>query len=169
MLALASMRVINLRNAPLQIASFSKVFRRFSPLFGSPTTSGSPTFFEGEKMKFGKWVVLGSLGVAAIFSQAAHAGDQDFSLVNKTGVVITHVLVSPHEEKSWGEDIMGKDVLGDDEKVDIKFHRSEDAEYWDLKIVDKDGHEIVWENLNLLKISKVTLKYDESKATAEVE
>src|SRR4051812_26745664 len=109
-------------------------------------------------MKFGKWVVLGSMSVAALFSQAAHAGDQDFSLVNKTGVVIAKVMVSPHEEKSWGEDVMGRDVLSDDETVDIKFHRSETAEYWDLKVIDKEGHEIVWENLNLLKISKVTLK-----------
>jgi hypothetical protein len=120
-------------------------------------------------MKAGKWLWLGTIGIAGLFAQAAHAGDQDFSLVNKTGVVITKVMVSPHDEKEWGEDVMGQDVLGDDEKVDIKFHRSETAEYWDLKIIDKDGHEIVWQNLDLLKISKVTLKYTDDNATAEVE
>ena len=64
---------------------------------------------------------------------------------------------------------MGQDVLSDDAAVDIKFHCDETAEYWDLKVIDKDGHEIVWENLNLLKISKVTLKLEDEKATAEVE
>ncbi len=120
-------------------------------------------------MKFGKWAILGALGIASFASQAAHAGDQDFTLVNHTGTAITKIMVSPHEACSWGDDIMGSDTLSDDAKVDIKFHRSEDAEYWDLKVIDKDGHEIVWENLNLLKISKVTLKYDDSKPTAEVE
>jgi len=120
-------------------------------------------------MKLGKWVWLGTLGVAALVTQAAHAGDQDFRLVNKTGVVITKVMVSPHDQKSWGEDIMGQDVLSDDDKVDIKFHCNEDAEYWDLKIVDKDGHEVIWQNLNLLKISKVTLKIKDEGAVAEVE
>ena len=55
------------------------------------------------------------------------------------------------------------------ENVDIKFHRSESAEYWDLKVIDKDGNEIVWQNLDLLKISKVTIKYKEGEATASVE
>ena len=40
-------------------------------------------------MKFGKWLWLGTIGAASLLAQAAHAGDQDFSLVNKTGVVIT--------------------------------------------------------------------------------
>ena len=89
--------------------------------------------------------------------------------MNHTGIAIAKIMVSPHEQSSWGDDIMGADTLSDDAKVDIKFHCSTEAEYWDLKVVDKDGHEIVWENLNLLKISKVTLKYEDSKATAEVE
>ena len=120
-------------------------------------------------MKFGKWVLAAAVGITSLVSQAARAGDQDFKLVNETGCVIAKIMVAPHEQKTWGEDIMGRDVLSADEAVDIKFHCTEDAEYWDLKIIDKDGHEIVWGNLNLLKISKVTLKYDESKATAEVE
>ena len=119
-------------------------------------------------MKFGKLAFAAALTVAGLVS-TARAGDQDFALVNKAGVTITHVMVSPHEQKTWGEDIMGKDVLGDDEKVDIKFHCSEDAEYWDLKVIDKDGNEIVWGNLNLLKISKLTIKYEGNTPTAEVE
>ena len=120
-------------------------------------------------MKFGKWALASAVAVTSLFASAARAGDQDFKLVNNTGVVIAKVMVSPHEQKSWGEDIMGRDVLADDEAVDIKFHCSEEAEYWDLKIVDKEGNEIVWQNLNLLKISKVTLKLDENKPTALVE
>src|SRR2546423_1165962 len=120
-------------------------------------------------MKFGKWALAAAVGITSLVSQAAFAGDQDFKLVNCTGVVIAKIMVSPHEQSTWGEDIMGRDVLSADEAVDIKFHCNESAEYWDLKVIDKEGHEIVWENLNLLKISKVTLKYDESKPTAVVE
>ena len=59
--------------------------------------------------------------------------------------------------------------LSADEAVDIKFHCNEPSEYWDLKVVDKEGNEIVWQNLNLLKISKVTLEYKDSTPTAVVE
>jgi hypothetical protein len=111
------------------------------------------------------------VGVCAMLftSKAAHAGDQDFTLVNKTGFTITKVLVAPHDDEEWGDDIMGKDTLGDDESVEIKFSRKETAEMWDLKVFDKDGHTITWSNLNLLKISKITLHFDGSKATADLE
>ena len=120
-------------------------------------------------MKFGKLALAAAFSVAGLVSSAAYAGDQDFSLVNKTGVTIAKIMVSPHDQKTWGEDIMGRDVLGCDETVDIKFHCNEDTEYWDLKIVDKEGNEIVWGNLNLLKISKLTIKYQDNEATAMVE
>lgn len=97
------------------------------------------------------------------------AGDQDFTLVNKTGVEIHAVYVSPADKDEWGEDILGEDTMGDGESVHIKFHPKEEAEKWDLKVEDKDGNSIEWEDLNLLKISKVTLHYKDGKATAEVE
>ncbi len=111
------------------------------------------------------------VGVCAMLSSArvARAGDQDFTLVNKTGITISHVLVSPHDDNNWGEDVLGKDTLADDDSVEIKFSRSESAEFWDLKVVDKDGNSIVWANLNLLKISKIKLHLDGQKATAELE
>ena len=55
--------------------------------------------------------------------------------------------------------------------MEIKFHRDETAAEWDLRIEDKGGNSIEWENLNLLKISKATLHYDAAtkKATADAE
>jgi len=99
----------------------------------------------------------------------ANAAAQDFTLVNETGVVIDKVFISPHSSDDWEEDILGQDVLANGEKVDIKFHRSQKAPLWDLKIADKEGHSIEWENLNLLHISKLTLEYKDGKATANAE
>ena len=69
----------------------------------------------------------------------------------------------------WEEDILGRDTLPEGETVDIKFTRGETAENWDLRIEDSKGNAIEWENLNLLKISKATLFYENGKARAEVE
>ena len=79
------------------------------------------------------------------------------------------MLVSPHDDNQWGEDVMGKDVLDDGESVEIKFSRTETAEDWDLKIMDKEGNSIVWGKLRLTKISKITIHYTDGKATAELE
>ena len=100
-------------------------------------------------------------------SQAGAA--QDFTLVNETGVEIDKVYIAPHDSDDWEEDILGKDTLPNGQSVDIKFHRDETAAEWDLRIEDKGGNSIEWENLNLLKINKVTLHYKDGKGTADVE
>lgn len=95
--------------------------------------------------------------------------NQDFTLINQTGVEIDKVFISPHSSNDWEEDILGRDTLPSGESVDIKFHRAEKAPLWDLRVEDKQGHSIEWENLNLLEINKLTLEYKDSKATAKID
>ena len=99
----------------------------------------------------------------------SYAGKQDFLLVNKTGVDIQEVYIAPHSSEEWEDDVMGKDMLVTGKSVKIHFERQNKTKNWDLKVVDKDGKATVWENLDLLEISKVTLHLDAGKATAEVE
>src|SRR5437879_1477794 len=75
-------------------------------------------------------------------SNAQQGAAQDFTLVNKTGVEIHKVYISPHDKDDWEEDILGKDTLPNGDNVDIKFHRSETAENWDLRVEDSKGNEI---------------------------
>src|SRR3954471_18901431 len=96
-------------------------------------------------------------------SAASDSAAQDFTLANETGVEIDKVYISPHDKDDWEEDILGKDTLPTGQSVDIKFHRSETAGDWDLKVEDKQGNSIEWHELDLLKISKVTLHYKDGK------
>ncbi len=102
-------------------------------------------------------------------SAASQGGAQDFTLVNKTGVEIDKVFISPHDADDWEEDILGQDTLPDGQTVDVKFARDETSAKWDVRIEDKQGNAIEWESLDLLKIAKVTLHYKDGKGTAEVE
>ena len=99
-------------------------------------------------------------------SAAVFAGDQDFTLINKTGLTIDEVYVSPANDNSWGEDVLGRDTLGNGEKVDITFSRKESECVWDLKIVDEDNDDVVWEDINLCKTEEITLLYQNKKPTA---
>jgi hypothetical protein len=107
---------------------------------------------------------LSLLLASAAFAQ----GKQDFTLHNATGVEIHQLFVSPHSTDDWEEDILGRDTLPSGESVEINFSRKEKAKLWDLKVVDKEGNGIVWENLNLLEISEVTLHYKNGKAWADL-
>ncbi len=102
-------------------------------------------------------------------NSAPSAAAQDFTLVNQTGVEIDKVYISPHDDEDWQEDILGQDTLPDGQTVDVKFDREETSAKWDVRIEDKQGNAIEWENLNLLEISKLTLHYKDGKATAEAE
>jgi activator of HSP90 ATPase len=102
-------------------------------------------------------------------ANATEGGKQDFTLVNSTGVEINKVFISPHDKDDWEEDILGRDTLPNGQTVDIKFHRDEPAAMWDLRVEDTKGNSIEWENLDLLKISKVTLHYENGRAWADTE
>ena len=113
-------------------------------------------------------LTVGMLYFSAVTEVSAQAA-QDFHLINKTGVEINALYISPHSTDDWEEDILGVETLAADDELDISFSRSEKARLWDLRIEDEDGSYIVWENLNLLTISNITLYYKNGKATAVVE
>jgi hypothetical protein len=106
---------------------------------------------------------------AAVNAEMTMQGDQDFTVVNKTGIEIYALYVARHNEDDWGEDILGRDTLPNGESLEIEFNRKEKTKYWDLRIEDKKGGYIEWEKLNLLEISTVTLFYKNGKASAIVE
>jgi len=104
--------------------------------------------------------------VLGLASTVLKAGEQDFTVVSKTGFDIHSIHVSPHSSDEWGDDVMGKDTLDDGEKVEIVFARREKAAKWDLRVEDGEKKTFVWESLNLLEISEVTLFYRKGIATA---
>ena len=109
------------------------------------------------------------LGTFLLLANGASAADQDFTLVNATGVEIHAVYVSPSDKDEWGQDILGKDTLASGQSAEIKFSPKEDADTWDLRVEDGKGNSIEWTDLDLTEISKLTLHYEDGKATAETE
>ena len=58
-----------------------------------------------------KYVIGILMALLFSFSSSVFAGAQDFTLENRTGVTIVSVFVCPNTSKTWGDDIMGQDVL----------------------------------------------------------
>ena len=110
---------------------------------------------------------VAALSLLLASAALAFQGKQDFTLINKTGVEIHELYVSPHSTEAWEEDVLGTDTLPSGKSVGIKFSPKEKAKLWDLKVVDGEGNSIEWERLNLLEISEVTLYYKDGKAWAE--
>lgn len=99
----------------------------------------------------------------------AQEAKQDFTLVNKTGIEIHRVYISAHSSADWGDDILGKKVMAVDEEWGLQFEPKENVCDWDLRIEDKDGTFVEWENIDLCKNTKITLHYDGKDATVTFE
>jgi len=109
-------------------------------------------------------VCLAAIAAASIALMAQ--GKQDFVLINKTGLVIDQLYLSPASESHWGSDVLGRDRLGNNEKVTIQFSHKENECMWDMKIVDEEKDDVIWEDLNLCKAEEITLKYEGKHPTA---
>ena len=116
--------------------------------------------------RFAAFVAL--LSFSILLTQKASAqGKQDFTLHNQTGVTIAALYVSPHSSNAWQEDVLGQDVLLNGESLDISFSSRTKPKMWDIKVVDKNGESIIWEKMNLLEISNVTLYFENGRAWAD--
>lgn len=85
---------------------------------------------------------LPALAALATLPTSAMAEDMVFKLINKSSFVITELYASPSNVKSWEEDILGTDVLGSGETVNVTIADGRRACEYDLRIVFDDGDAI---------------------------
>ena len=121
-------------------------------------------------MKMLKSAILACALTLVAFSSVTSAAPQnrklDFKLINKSTYTVVELYVSPTDDEEWGEDVLGRDVLANNDSVDIEFSRSETTCSWDLKIVDDEEDEVTWTKLNLCTANEITLRYENGKPTA---
>jgi hypothetical protein len=110
-------------------------------------------------------ILLGTALFLTGLSAAAQAqGKQDFELVNKTGYDISEIYISAAKAGDWGDDLLenSDDTLEDGKSVPINFTNAKTC-VWDIKVVyDADDSEAVWHDIDLCKVSKITLRYKKS-------
>lgn len=89
---------------------------------------------------------------------ASAQGKQDFTLVNKTGLAISEMYIGPNSSDDWGPDILGRDTLPSGQSTDIVFDPRTKAARWDIKLIDEDGKEHIYYNINLIRIATITVR-----------
>lgn len=110
-------------------------------------------------------IVTAVLAVASLGNVHAQV-DRDFTLVNATGYPLRAVYVSPNNEGTWGEDILGAEIMEEDEYGDVTFGGDDDTCLWDLKVTfDDDGSDAVWYGIDLCSTSSITISYDRDSDT----
>jgi hypothetical protein len=115
-------------------------------------------------MNMKKWFAIGITALTlATVSSVSVAGQQDFTLVNKTGYELDQLYVSPAAAKNWHEDILGQDTLADGQSAKITFAPENDICKYDVKVVYTiDKSEVYWNDIDLCKEEKITIHWDKS-------
>lgn len=101
--------------------------------------------------------------LAAGLAPTATPAIQDYGVINKTGMTITHLYLSPTNDDKWGDDILEKDVLANGEECGIEFDKDDEECAYDIKIID--SKEVAWTvtNVDLCKFTKVTFTTQKGK------
>ena len=89
------------------------------------------------------------------------SAEEILKINNRTGYTISEIYIAPATSDNWEEDVMAADqTLETGTTLNIDFSRSEDTCTWDLKAVYDDATTAVWKNINLCKISSISLYYN---------
>lgn len=110
---------------------------------------------------FSSYLLAGATYAAALITPlTASAGDADFTLVNRTGYAIAEVYLAPANQKNWGRDRLGRNVLDNGRSKLFTFSDSANC-LQDIQVVfDDDGSSSVWEDFDLCALNKITLRYN---------
>ncbi|MEJ2535612.1 MAG: hypothetical protein P8048_00885 [Calditrichia bacterium] len=82
-----------------------------------------------------------------------------FTLVNKTGLNLIDIYISPAGQNQWGEDLF-LGTFNNFEAKDFTVKTKEKVCLYDLKAVKLDSTELIFKNINLCKMLIVTLLYE---------
>lgn len=95
--------------------------------------------------------------------------NQDLDITNGTGVAILEMYISPADDEYWGEDMLGGDVFPTDETMHFSTELvgTVDAT-WDIKIVDEDGDEVVFEGVDFSSSVELVLHWGADGVTPTV-
>ncbi len=93
------------------------------------------------------------------------AGEQDFDLVNKTGLEIVALYISEHDDDKWGDDVLGIETLPTGRYTTITFSGYK-ATDWDLRVDDADGNSHELFKVNLKEIETIELFYKNGEFTS---
>ena len=94
-------------------------------------------------------VAFGTMGF-----QSNDGKDRRVTIINVTGVTMTHFYASNSGRSDWEEDILGQDVLPAGSRVRINIDDGSGACIFDFKARFADGDEVIKYRINVCEITE---------------
>ncbi|WP_333405148.1 hypothetical protein [Microcoleus sp. MON1_C1] len=97
-----------------------------------------------------------ALPLSVMTAKSVLAEALGFNIINKTRTNITQFYTNPTGIDSWGEDILGIDILRPGESALITIRDSQNVCTYDIKAVFDDGEESIKYKVNLCTLENFT-------------
>ena len=113
--------------------------------------------------------LFGTLTTAILSTMPlAHAGDQDFTLTNLTGMSLGAMYVAPESDsKSWGSDLFDGKVLPSEREVEIVFSKGNTECNYAINFKDSKDNEYEIHNVDLCTVHQLKLTKEGSSIAYE--
>jgi hypothetical protein len=97
-----------------------------------------------------------ALALIALTATPVMAEDLQFTLINNSSLKLVEMYVSPHEQDSWGENILAVPSVDPGTQGDISITDGETVCDYDLRFVMENGNDVSGTQ-DLCKLSTFTL------------
>lgn len=104
-----------------------------------------------------KLIIAAAIAGTAFAPVAVAQGRQDFRVVNHTGHVVMKLQVSSSANPNWGPDLLGDNVIQNNQAVNVTFARGERDCMWDVKVTYDDDTTNDLRQQNLCELSELEL------------
>jgi hypothetical protein len=127
-----------------------------------PSVNSSDTGGVMKRIVFAAIVLL-----AMLAAPSSYAADQrNVYVINGTGYGIKFLGFNTPDDDEWDDNELGENaVLPNGNGVYVKFNDEDDGCTWNflIKWADPGYPDVIWHNVNLCKITKLTLRYNRAK------
>jgi hypothetical protein len=93
---------------------------------------------------------------ALVLGAPADARNQDFRLINKSGVTLNRFYVSPASSNNWQSDVLGSNVLKSGRTARVNFPFDTGECLYDLRMVFETG-QVVTDRIDLCSTLSYTI------------
>lgn len=116
-----------------------------------------------------KFLVAFIIAIATLSPSPSQADDRDVTVVNGTGYSIKFLGFNNPGDNDWSENELDE-VLRNGDSVDVEFDTDDQGCKWNIRVdwADPGYPGVVWKNVDLCSISKITLHYDRSTDTTSI-
>lgn len=107
------------------------------------------------------------LAIATLTASSSLAADErNVTVVNGTGYGIKFLGLNNPGDNDWFDNELGG-VMGDGDSKYVKFNNADKGCKWNIRIswADAGYPDVLWRNVDLCTIDKITLKYNRSTDT----